>query len=502
MRLLKIIGAVAVINILARLFGFAREVVIGIQYGTSITADSIITAFTIPNFIYIVLGGAVTTSFISIYSKINKEKKQDFIRTIFTYLTIIVGILTALFMMFSEWWVKLFFSGLTEEGLVLTSELFLIMAPATFFLVLAMWLSGLLNVHEKYRLTAVATLLFNGAFVAVAVVLTPLFSAYAYGIGASLGGALMFVLLFLTIRKKRLASLRFSLVKMDESRRLFRMALPILFGGATLQFYFFIQRIFAAELPTGVIASLNYASKLTQFPQAVLMTSVTIVIYPMLAKMVANGEQDKLKVIYQKGFRWLALLLFPATIFVYVYAHEIIRVIFEYGSFDQRSTLMTYPLLQILALSMLGMALNMYITRFFYALEKAYLPVFINIASVFGVNVLVIVVLLDELGAAAIAWGTVIGTLFNVVLLIALAWKSHKLVIVSRDYAVKLLLLLTVTGLATFISDVVPITIPLFKLMFGGFVMTLTLIVGLFAFRFKEETQMFSKKMPFKREKS
>ena len=58
-KLFKIIGAVAIINIAARLFGFGREVVIGIQYGTSTVADAIATAYTIPNFIYLVLGGDV-----------------------------------------------------------------------------------------------------------------------------------------------------------------------------------------------------------------------------------------------------------------------------------------------------------------------------------------------------------------------------------------------------------------------------------------------------------
>ncbi len=50
---LKIIGAVTIINIVSRVFGFLREVIIGYQYGSSHVADSIFTAYTIPNFFYI-----------------------------------------------------------------------------------------------------------------------------------------------------------------------------------------------------------------------------------------------------------------------------------------------------------------------------------------------------------------------------------------------------------------------------------------------------------------
>lgn len=44
-KFLKIVGAVAIINIAARLFGFLREMVIGYQYGVSYASDSIFTAY-------------------------------------------------------------------------------------------------------------------------------------------------------------------------------------------------------------------------------------------------------------------------------------------------------------------------------------------------------------------------------------------------------------------------------------------------------------------------
>ena len=74
-KFLKIIGAVAIINIVARVFGFFREAVIGYQYGSTHIADGIFTAYTLPNFLYLVVGGAFTTALISIYNK--KETDQS-----------------------------------------------------------------------------------------------------------------------------------------------------------------------------------------------------------------------------------------------------------------------------------------------------------------------------------------------------------------------------------------------------------------------------------------
>lgn len=49
--LMKTIGTVAFINIIARLLGFLREIFIGYQYGLSKEAAAIAVAYTLPNFI-------------------------------------------------------------------------------------------------------------------------------------------------------------------------------------------------------------------------------------------------------------------------------------------------------------------------------------------------------------------------------------------------------------------------------------------------------------------
>ncbi|WP_106496182.1 murein biosynthesis integral membrane protein MurJ [Lentibacillus sp. Marseille-P4043] len=478
-RFLKILGAVTVINIVARLLGFAREVIIGYQYGTTYHADSIITAFTIPNFIYIVIGGAITTAFISVYSKLSKAIKDEFVQTIFTGLSVIVGILTILFMIFPEFWIQLFFSGMTEEALSLTSELFVWMAPATLFLALSMGLSGLHNVHDNFRLTSFSTFIFNAVFLVVGVGLTPYMMEYSYGLGASLGAFLMFAILIYYIWKQRIAPLRFKFVKLPETKRFLKLALPIVFGGATVQFYFIIQRIYAANLNEGVISSLNYASKMTQFPQAVLMTSVTTIIYPLLAKAVGEKDFAKVKNAYKKGFRMLTLILLPATIFIFIYAKEIITFIFEYGDFDVSSTNRTYPLLQLFSLSILGLAVNTYITRFFYAMENAYLPIILNVISVFGVNIFVISVLIEKLGASAIALGTVIGTFVNMILLIIVATTKLKLIVSNWGYIIKLLLFLLITTGFIWLSSIIAVSYIIISLCIGGIVTLLMVLGGL-----------------------
>lgn len=97
----KIVGAVAVINIVARIFGFLREMVIGFQYGSSNYSDSIFTAYTIPNFLYLAVGGAFTTAVISIYNRETTDRAL-FVKQSFTIVLITTTNLTAVMMFFTD----------------------------------------------------------------------------------------------------------------------------------------------------------------------------------------------------------------------------------------------------------------------------------------------------------------------------------------------------------------------------------------------------------------
>ncbi|MEE1132267.1 MAG: lipid II flippase MurJ [Caryophanon sp.] len=100
-KFIKIVGAVAVINIVARLFGFFREMVIGYQYGSSHVADSIFTAYLLPNFLYLVVGGAFTTAVISIYNRKTTDQAQ-FVKQSFTIVVVSLTVMTVAIMAFTE----------------------------------------------------------------------------------------------------------------------------------------------------------------------------------------------------------------------------------------------------------------------------------------------------------------------------------------------------------------------------------------------------------------
>ncbi|MEK5329937.1 murein biosynthesis integral membrane protein MurJ [Lysinibacillus sp. FSL W8-0992] len=430
-KFIKVVGAVAIINIVARVFGFLREMIIGYQYGSTHIADSIFTAYTIPNFLYLVVGGAFTTAVISIYNRETTDRAL-FVKQSFTIVLLTVTIMTVILLAFTNPIMDIFnqdknTNDYTPGELGLLKNLYFWMMPSSILLVLSSWYSGLLNVNEKFHLSSFAILIYNAIFLVIAVGLSLWIGPIGYGISALASAAIMVYFLIVGYRKLDSHKVGFSFEQNMSSKQLWLMVLPIMLGGATIQLYALLQRVFAGMLSEGAVAAVNYSSKLMQFPQAILITAVTTVIYPILSQKEANNDLASIKNLYSKGLHYLLLLLIPVTIYSYFYSENLIQVIFQYGKFNADSTAITAPVLAIFVLSMYFLAANTYITRFYYAKGDSIAPVIFSLINVFGVNIAVIMLMVDNYGAEAIAWGTLISSITNYIMLVIYAIPKYDL---------------------------------------------------------------------------
>lgn len=488
-KFLKIVGAVAVINMLARFFGFLREIIIGVQYGTTFTADSIINAYTIPNFLYLVIGGAFTTAFISIFHKMSVENQKNYIRRTFTTIVTSITIITIFFIVFSEPILHRFFQEVSGEEFILLKSLYMWMMPSTIMLVLSTWLSGVLNVQGKFNLSSFSVLVYNLSFLVISVGLSLILGPVGYGIGALLGAVFMVGFLVFGVRKVEQMSFKPMFESAQDQKELWKVALPIMLGGATAQMYILIQRFFTSGLQEGAVSAMNYATKVSQFPQGILMTAVTTVIFPMLSKKEAEGDRQAVKDLYIRGLRMLYLLVMPISIYVFFQSEAIVRIVFEYGNFDTASTAMTAPLLQIYSLTMFFLAANTYITRFYYAKGNSMIPVIFSLVTVFGVNIAVIYAFIDEIGADAIAWGVLVSSIINFVLLVAYLQIKYKLLFINKNISqfIKFAILtVCITVVTYFVSSWIVIDLKWMHVIVTSFILLVAYIALLFLLKFNE----------------
>ena len=74
----KTAGVVSGITFLSRIFGFIRDMLIAMTFGSSLAADAFFVAFRIPNMQRRVLGeGAIASAFIPVFSETLAQKGQQ-----------------------------------------------------------------------------------------------------------------------------------------------------------------------------------------------------------------------------------------------------------------------------------------------------------------------------------------------------------------------------------------------------------------------------------------
>ena len=431
-KFIKIIGAVAVINIVARVFGFFREAVIGYQYGSTQIADSIFLAYTIPNFLYLVVGGAFTTAVISIYNRKTVDQGL-FVKQSFTIVVLSGVVMTVIMLALTTPILNLLDkegSVRTAEDFALMKDLFYWMMPSSILLMLASWYSGLLNVNSKFHLSSFAILVYNMLFLVIGFGLSYIVGPIAYGVSALFSAVFMIYFLIRGYRQLHSYPVGLSLAQNQSTRDLWIMVFPLMIGGGTIQIYAMLQRVFVEvfTLGDGAVSAINYASRLTQFPQSILITAVTTVIYPILSRKEAENDHESIKGLYSKGMHYLLLLLGPVTIFAYFYAENLVQVVFEYGNFTAEDTASIAPVVAVFALSMFFLAVNTYVTRFYYAKGDSMAPVVLSIVNVFIVNIGIMYIMVEKgFGVESIAWGTVISSIINTAMLVVYAAFKYDL---------------------------------------------------------------------------
>ncbi|MER2000794.1 MAG: lipid II flippase MurJ, partial [Lysinibacillus sp.] len=217
------------------------------------------------------------------------------------------------------------------------------------------------------------------------------------------------------------------------------------------QMYIMIQRFYTNMLDDGIVSAMNSANKMSQFPQAILMTAVTTVIFPILAKKEAEGDQAAVKSVYIRGLRMLYLLILPVSLYFFFESESVVRLLFERANFDEVSTAMTAPLVALFSLTMFFLAANVYVTRFYYAKGNSNIPVVFGLISVFAVNIFIINLMIEDYGADAIAYATLISSIVNFILLVGyLQWKYSLKIVYNNIGQLLKFALITILTVAAF----------------------------------------------------
>ena len=407
---------VVIMNLLAKILGFLREVAIAGVFGATMQTDAYNVAYTLPYSLQQVLGQALLTITVPILTKYlveNRRQEANLVTSYFINATAAAMIITAaLGVVFSPLLVKIFAPNLNVAAVDLAIELTRIMFPAIIFMSLGMICSGILNANHKFLSAA-----FAPGFSSLIIIVSVFVLGSNFGIrGLAYGTLLSFVGFLLVVlpgvwRSGYRYLPKFSL-RHPEVKAAMLSLVPIVLGTSVNQIYYILNRIFASGLPEGSISVLNYATKVVNLPSGIFVAAIAVAIYPAFSEYALKDQKDSFIASLEKGMGIVMLLAIPSAVGLICLANPIISVLFERGEFTHAAAISTAQALQWYSIGLFPYAAILVLMKAVYAFNDVKMPIYAGLCGI-AVNVAVSFITIGFMGHRGLALATALASTIN-----------------------------------------------------------------------------------------
>ena len=386
---------------LSRVLGLAREMVAAYYFGINGKINAFTVAFQIPNLMRALLAdAALSGAFVPVFSDLlekgDRKRAWRVASTIFWLVLLVLGGLTALFILIAPLLIRPF--GDPGGDFDLAVGLSRVLFPIVVLLGLSGVIVGILNTYDHFTVPALTPVFWNLAIIAGLVLGVPRVSSenaqlYVYA-GAILVGTLIQLLLPVPWLRGLDGRLQLVLDWRDPAvRRFFALMLPVTLTLGLINVSAVIDTLFASRLidPDLAPAAINAAFRLYMLPQGMFSVAVATVLFPALARLAARNDLDGFRATISTGLRQIGFLLVPASVVSAVLAEPIVRLVYERGAFTEADVTVVAGCLAAFSLGLVFNGWMLMLTRGFYGLQSNWLPTLIAVGTL-GLNAVLDVV--------------------------------------------------------------------------------------------------------------
>ncbi|WP_249356634.1 murein biosynthesis integral membrane protein MurJ [Maribacter sp. ACAM166] len=423
--MVKFMFTVGVLTLLAKVFGFYKEMVIASEIGLSELLDTYYIALLIPGFLQTVFIGSLNNLFIPNYitELSTSNKKGEFQTVSFIMITILVAILTLLCLVFSAYFLEMVFPGhpLAYYELI-RSQLYIIL-PSLLFWGYSGMFGGLLEINNKFFFSSLSPILISITFLVCLFAFRAELGNMVLAVGTLAGAIVTFLFqLFFVVRKK---ILEFAKPVINPNIRLMMGQLPPkISSGLLTGLNSFVDQFFAAQLVVGSIAAINYGTKIPAFVVGIIIMVIGAVLLPHFSRMVNTDLQKA----YKQLFRILKIVFFGAliaTLFAYLFSNQIIELLFERKEFKAEDTLVVARIQQIAILYVPFYLCTLVCVRFLTAINKNKFMAWTSFWNL-GLNLVLNIILMQYYGVYGLVASTTVVYIIASFVYVGFTYKQFK----------------------------------------------------------------------------
>lgn len=364
----KLSGAaigVFVINIISKLLGFIREMMIAYMFGTSYIVDAYTVAITLPSVIFSFFISGFSQSYIPTASRIDEASEQkDFYNNIQTILFFASVLMSLICFGMSEYITRILAPGFSREALELTNVFVKVIAFIFPFMSLFSMTAANLLFHERFVFANICDFIAFNILIIISIFIAGQGNIFFLIIGYLLSQIVVLILLWIYAEKKKIQKYHFKIDLRDRRiKEICFLALPFGLSLFVNQINSAIDRLLASTLGEGVISALNYANKVQLIIMGLTTMIFVTVCYPRLNMYFAKKQYALGMRYISKGIMLTNILAIPLMGGFFLLSYPICQILFQRGAFDANATLMTSRCLSFYALGLVFYSYREIFTR-------------------------------------------------------------------------------------------------------------------------------------------
>ena len=417
----KAAGFMMIATLIARLLGFARDMIMYSWFGQTFATDAYNAAFSIPDLIYMLLvGGALASAFIPIFSgylaRNEEEEAWKVTSIVFNFIMILMLFLITVAFIYTRPLMILLAPNLPAEYINMATTLTRVMFIQTFFMALNGIIWGVLNAKQEFAAPAIGSIAYNAGTIIVGLLLAHQWGVMAFSIGVVAGSILNFVVQIPTLLKagvKYTPSLNF---RHPGFKKIILLMVPVLLGLSVSEINLLVTQNLASGLAEGSISALRLAQRIMQLPIGIFGTPIAMALFPTMTAQVARLEMVDFKRTFSLGLRAIFLITIPAGVGLMALRSPVVSLLFQQGKFNGNDVSLTAWALLFYSMGLFAYSALQLLNRIFYSLQDTLTPVLIGMVSI-ALNIGFSILLIPTLQHGALALAYSMAGIFNILAL-------------------------------------------------------------------------------------
>ncbi len=410
---------ITLIGVITKLIGFVKQTVIANFYGATGQTDAFFLSSGFVSDTSYLICTTLSITFLSMYidSKNNEteEKRSAFTSSVIMVFEMLAFFVGVLIYVFSPQISSFLAVGYDADQLVSVVKYMHLFSFLIMLQVLITIWGTVLNAEKKFLPYQMI-----GAIQSIVIIFSIFcfsgkFGIYALVVSFILAYFCQFLFLCL-FAKKYIRVVRTNPLKDSRIKKLFRLIAPLLISYGIIEINQIVDKMVSTYLGEGVLSALSYSQVINSSINQLFVVSVGTVIFSYFTDYVSKGKEKEIKESLGQMLVLVSMILLPISIMLAFDAKEIVRVVYERGSFDQTAVNNTALAQTGYAFGLCFLGIRELLIRTHYAYQDTKRPTITSVISVLS-NILLSVVLSRYIGILGITLASSISIGISVILL-------------------------------------------------------------------------------------